>query len=197
MISTCAWSSASHRSGGHEITLAVVVVVPLRVQHPQPVPDRDAGGHHQEPLGEPGVVRGHDLVDGLPRDDHRHHDGLAGAGGHLQRHPRQPVVVQLVLGFEAPPVVGGPVPASDLGEEDRGLGGLPLAEQHRLVAIRRPSGPVRQQLARVGGDAVPVVRAPPLDFAADVVDQRVLLTPLPGDVEVERQLLPPPGGPSC
>jgi hypothetical protein len=91
------------------------------------------------------------------------------------------LVVQLVFGFETPTVVGSPVAASDFGEEDRGLGGLPLAEQHRLVAIRRLSGPVRQELASVGGDAVPVVRAPPFDFAADVVDQRILLPALPRD----------------
>ena len=75
--------------------------------------------------------------------------------------------------------------AGDLGEEDRGLGGLPLAEQDRLVTIGRLGGPVGEQLARVGGDAVPVARTPPLDLAADVVDQRVLLAPLAGDVEVE------------
>ena len=107
------------------------------------------GSDHQEPLGEAGVIRCHDLVDGLPRDDHRHHDGLAGAGRHLQRHPGQPVVVQLVLRFEPATVVGSAVPASDFGEEDRRLGGLPLAEQDRLVAIRRLRSPVRKQLASV------------------------------------------------
>ena len=125
------------------------------------------------------------LLIGLPRDDHRHHDGLARAGGHLQRHARQPVVVQLVLGFEPAPVVGGAVAAGDLGEEDRRLRRLALAEQHRLVAVRRPGSPVGQQLAGVRGDAVPVAGTPPLDLAADVVDQRVLLAPLARDVEVE------------
>ena len=38
------------------------------------------------------------LLIGLPRDEHGHHDGLAGAGRHLQRHPRQPVVVQRFSG---------------------------------------------------------------------------------------------------
>ena len=118
---------------------------------------------------------------------------LPRAGGHLQRHARQPVVVQPVLGFQPAPVVGSPVAPGDLAEEDRRLGGLPLAEQDRLVAIRRLGSPVSQQLAGVGGDAVPVTGAPPLDLAADVVDQRVLLTPLAGDVEVEVPAGPPDG----
>ena len=40
-----------------------------------------------------------------------------------------------------------------------------------------------------GRDAVPVARTPPLDFAADVVDQRVLLPPLAREIEVEGLLL--------
>ena len=43
-----------------------------------------------------------------------------------------------VLWFEPPPVVGRAVPPRNLGEEDRCLGGLPLAEQHGIVAGRRP-----------------------------------------------------------
>ena len=121
--------------GGHEVALAVVVVVPLGVQHAEPVADRDARRDHQEPLGEPGVLRRHDLVDRLPGDQHRHHDRLAGAGRHLQRDARQPVVVESVLRLEPPAVVGRAVAAGDLGEEDRRLGRLALAEQHRLVAV--------------------------------------------------------------
>ncbi len=97
--------------------------------------------------------------------------------------------MQRVLGVEAPAIVGGAVPAGDLGQEDRGLGSLALAEQHRVVARRRLGGPVRQQLARVRRHAIPVARPPPLDLAADVVDQRVLLASLSGRVEVKRLLL--------
>ena len=61
--------------------------------------------------------------------------------------PRQPVVVERVLGLEPAPVVGAAVPTGDLGEEDRRLGGLALAEEHRLVTGRRPGRPVREQLA--------------------------------------------------
>src|SRR5579863_5742196 len=75
--------------------------------------------------------------------------------------------------------------AGDLGEEDCGLGRLPLAEQDRLVPGGRFGGPMGEQLAGVGGDAVPVIGAPDLDLAADVVDQGVLFPALPGGVEVE------------
>jgi len=48
---------------------------------------------------------------------------------------------------------------------------------------------VHQQLARVAGDAVPVVGPPQFDLAADVIDQRVLFAPLAGEVEVKRLLI--------
>lgn len=89
--------------------------------------------------------------------------------------------------LEAAPVVGGAVATGDLSEEDRRLGGLALAEEDGVVAMR-PRSPMRQQLAGVGGDAVPVACPPALDLAADVVDQRVLLEALPRCIEVERRL---------
>jgi hypothetical protein len=62
---------------------------------------------------------------------------------------------------------------------------FPLAEQHRLLTV----GPVREELAGVGRDAVPVVGPPPFDLEVDVVDERVLLSTFAGGVEVERLLL--------
>ena len=73
--------------GGDEVAELVVVLLVLGQQHAEPVPDRQARGDDQEPPGEPGVVRAGRLVQRLPGDQHRHHDGLAAAGGHLQRRP--------------------------------------------------------------------------------------------------------------
>jgi len=126
-----------------------------------------------------------DLVDREPGDEHRHHYGLAGAGRHLQCDARQPVVVKVVLGLEPSPIIGGAMTTGDLGQKDRGLDRLALAEQHGLVA----DGPVRQELARVGRGAVPVVRPPSLDLAPDVVDERVRFATLAGHVEVKRERL--------
>ena len=47
----------------HEVALAVVVVLPLGVQHSEAVADRDAGRNDEEPLGEAAVARRHHLVD--------------------------------------------------------------------------------------------------------------------------------------
>ena len=109
----------------------------------------------------------------------------------LRPHAREPVVVELVLRLEPAAPVGGAVAAGDLGQEDRGLGRLALAEQDAVLAVGagRPSA---EQLAGVGRDPVPVARPPPLDLAADVVDQGVLLAALAGGVEVEGA----PGRPS-
>ncbi len=173
--------------GRNEVALLVVVVARRRFEHLKPIADRDARSDDQELLGEPGVTRLRDLVDGLPGDQHRHHHGLAGAGRHLQPDARQPVVVQDVLGLDAAPEVGMPVATRDLGEIDRGFGRLALAEKRRIVAVgaRRP---MQQQLAGVRGDVGVVPPSPTLDLNADVVDERVDLDPIGGVVEVERDL---------
>lgn len=160
-----------------------------RVQHTEPVTDRDAGGEDQELLGEPRITWRVDLVDRLPRDQHRHHDRLAAPGRHLQRDAWEPVVVQKVLLSQTLAVVGGAMAAGDLGQEDCRLHRLSLAEEDWVVTDRRQGAPVQQKLAAVGADSVPVVRPPPLDVAPDVVDEAVLLDPVARGVEVERLLL--------
>ena len=86
------------------------------------------------------------LVQGLPGDEHRHDDGLAGARGHLERSPREPAVVRLVLGLEPLAPVGvRRMSARDLGQEDRCLGRLALGEDDAVLAVR--VGPVLEELA--------------------------------------------------
>ena len=63
--------------GRHDVALTVVVVRIVRQQHTQPVADRDAGRDDQEGVGEARVLRIAELVERLPGDEHRHHDGLA------------------------------------------------------------------------------------------------------------------------
>ncbi len=76
-----------------------------------------------------------------------------------------------VLGLEPAAEVGLAVPPGDLGQEDRRLGGLALAEQHPVLA--GGVGPVLEQLAGDRRDAGVAAGPPQLDLAADVVDQRV------------------------
>ena len=75
--------------GRDDVALAVVVLRVVRQQHAQPVADGDAGRDDQEGVGEAGVLRVGALVERVPGDEHGHDDGLAGAGGHLERHARQ------------------------------------------------------------------------------------------------------------
>lgn len=77
--------------------------------------------------------------------------------------------------------------ASHLGQIDRRLGGLPLAEQHRSSRLPVGARPVLQQLAAHRRHPRVAAVAPQLHPLADIVDQRVLLATLAGDVEVESQ----------
>ncbi len=64
-----------------------------------------------------------------PADFASNISGCRADGGHLQGDPGQPgIVLLVVIGQPAAPV-GVAVPAGDLGEEDRRLGRLALAEQ--------------------------------------------------------------------
>jgi hypothetical protein len=161
----------------------------VRLEHPEPVPDGDARRDDQEALGVASVARLCDLVEGLPGDEHRHHDGLARAGRHLQGHAGDALVVQPVLLIHPGPEVGLTLAARHLGQIDRRLSGLPLTEQHPVLTLGTGGpGPVLQQLAADRRDARIVATPPQLHPLTDVVDQRVLLPALTGDVEVQRGL---------
>ena len=75
-------------------------------------------------------------VDRLPRDQHRHHRGLAGAGGELECQPREAGVGLLVRRLqpldEPPPLAASA--RGHLGEPDHGLHRLDLAEEWTHVA---------------------------------------------------------------
>ena len=174
--------------GGDEAAELVVVALVLGEQDTEPVPDRQARGDDEEPLGEARVVRLRDLVERLPGDEHRHHDGLARAGRHLQRDPVQAEVTRGVrLGeLVANPGVAGLL--RRLGQVDRGLGGLPLGEQDRVVPLR--VGPVLEQAARRRRDVRVLLLAPDINAVPDLVDEVVLPDLVRGELgEVELDLL--------
>ena len=174
--------------GGDEAAELVVVLLVLGEQDTEPVPDRQAGGNDEEPLGEARVVRLRDLVERLPGDEHRHHDGLARAGRHLQRDPVQAEVARGVRLVELVADPGVAVLLRRLGEVDRGLGGLPLGEQDRVVALR--VGPVLEQAARGGRDVRVALLAPDINAVPDLVDEVVLPDLVRGELgEVELNLL--------
>ena len=120
----------------HQFAALVVAVRVVGLQHAQAVADGQAGGHHQEAAREPPAARMAHRVHRLPRDQHRHHRGLAGAGGELERQPREAGVGLLVRLLqpldEASPVAAGA--GGHLGQPDHRLHRLDLAEEWPQVA---------------------------------------------------------------
>ena len=117
--------------GRHQLAVAVVAVRIVRLQHPQAVADGETGGDHQESAREPPAAGTAHRVGGLPRDEHGHDRGLAGAGRELERESCE-AGVRLLVGDremieEAAAFVAEP--RRDLGQPDRGLRRLDLAEE--------------------------------------------------------------------
>ena len=70
--------------GRDQVVQAVIVVGVVGEQHPQPVTDGDAGRDDQEGIREARILRVGQFVQGLPGDQHPHHQRLAGTGGHFE-----------------------------------------------------------------------------------------------------------------
>ena len=168
-----------------EVALLVVVVRGVRLEDAQPITDGDAGRDDQECVAEALVLRIVELVQRLPGDDHAHHHRLASACGHLECDPIQAaaLLVRLLAQQVVDPWL---LLAGDLGQVDRRLERLDLAEEERLVAIL--VRPVAEQLARRGRDPGIVRSSPGRDMRADAVDRVVLLHPLRGPVAGKRHL---------
>ena len=168
----------------HQFAALVVAVRVVGLQHAQAVADGQAGGHHQEAAREPPAARMAHRVDGLPRDQHRHHRGLAGAGGELERQPREAgvgLLVRLLQPLHEPaPVAAGA--GGYLGQPDHGLHRLHLAEEGTQVA-ELVMAPVLQQAGGLRGNPPLGARQPaPLAHAVahalDHPHQLVLLAVL-------------------
>ena len=160
----------------HQLAARVVAVRVVRLEHPQPVPDRDAGGQHQEAAREPLAAGPADRVDRLPSDEHRHDRGLAGASGKLQSQPPEARIglfaggVDLIAKLAALLAEG----RSNLGQPDRGLHRLDLTEKRPDVA-EPVAAPVPQEPRGLGRHApgVRIGKLPPAIHAlADAADQR-------------------------
>ena len=83
------------------------------------------------------------LIERLPRDEHRHHDGLARAGRHLQRQAREARVGRVVRGAQ---IVFDPrvsVLSRDFRDVDGCLDGFNLTEEQGLVPLL--ASPVPEQ----------------------------------------------------
>ena len=122
-----------------DVALAIVVIRIGRQEHPQTVADGDARRHDQKRVRETGILSIVELVERLPRDEHRHHNRLARAGRHLHRHARKAGVRGVVGGAQ---IVVDPhisVLVRNLGDVNGGLDGFELTEKKRLLAaLMRP-----------------------------------------------------------
>ena len=141
------------------------------------------GRDHQESAREPPAAGTAHRVGGLPRDEHGHDRGLAGAGRELERQPVETGVRLLVGGGEMVEESAAFVaePWRDLGQPDRGLRRFDLAEEGPDVA-EAVAAPVLQEPSRLGSHPPPAGirnRSPRIDPAPQLVDdlhQLVLLT---------------------
>ena len=145
---------------GNEFAAGVVAVGIVGLENAQPVLDRMPGATTRKPRVKVLAARAPHGVDRLPGDQHRHHGGLAGAGGELQREPHQLRVGVRVRRSQV--VQEDACPACrlrrDLGQPDRGLDRLDLAEEGPDAAelvmppvLKQPGGFRRHlPLIRVG-----------------------------------------------
>ena len=150
---------------GNELPVFVIAVRVVGLEHPQAVADGDARRDHQEPAGEVAAVGPANGVEGLPGDQHRHHGGLAGAGGQLERQPRQ-AGIRLLVGalkvVEDRPTVTTAL-RRDLGQPDQRLHRFDLAEEGPEPA-EVVAAPVLQEPRGLGRDlpGIGVGYLPPL-----------------------------------
>ncbi len=164
----------------------VVVGGVVGEEHAKPITDRDAGRDDQEAIAEAAVLLVGGLVERLPGDEHRHEDGLAGAGCHLEGEARQAAVVGGILLADDIERLGVADLLGRLGQVDRGLGGLDLAEEEAPLAILVL--PVGQQLAGGRGHVRVAEGAPAADRLADLVDDLVGLLAGQATERVHRHL---------
>ena len=174
--------SSREHVGRHQLAALVVAVRVVRLEHPQAVADGDARGDHQESAREPPAAGAAHRVDGLPRDEHGHDRGLAGAGRELEREACEAGVRLLVGGREMIEESSAFVAETrrDFGQPDRSLRRFDLAEEGPDVG-EAVAAPVLQEPSRFGCHPPParVRNGPPrIDLAPESVDdlhQLVLL----------------------
>ncbi len=132
-------------------------------------------GVTQEAAGEVLAAGAAHGVDRLPGDEHRHHGGLARAGGELQREAHQFGVGVLVgAGEVIEQALARLGLGRDLGQPDGGFDRLDLAEE-RADAAELVMPPVLKQAGRFRRD-LPLAGvgqgAPRIHMAAHLVDDR-------------------------
>jgi hypothetical protein len=117
---------------GHDVEGVVVVLGVRGQEHLEAAAHGEPRGHHEDVLREAAVLRVGHLVEHVPGNRHRHHDGLAGSRRELHAPAREgPAVARDLNSLR--------LRGRRLGEPDERLDRLELAEEEALVlaAIRR------------------------------------------------------------
>ena len=149
----------------HQLAVRIVAVRVVRVEHAQPVLDRDPRRDNEEAAGEAPALRPPHGVDGLPGDEHGHDRRLPRARGQLEREAhelRVGVVVRVRQVLEEPLPL--PLVRRHLGEPDHGLHRLDLTEEGADAGefvvspvLKQPRGFRRHPPRARVADAAPLV----------------------------------------
>ena len=147
----CAIDVAQHIAR-NELPALVIAVRVVGLKHTQPIANGQAGRNDQEPSRKSLAVGTAHRIDGLPGDQHRHDSGFTGAGGQLQRQPKQfgiGIMVSVGQMLDKPFSIGRS--RSNLHEPDGGFDGFNLAKEGP-DAVEVVVTPVLQQEGRLGCD---------------------------------------------
>ena len=185
----------------HQLAGLVVAVRVVRLQHPQPFADSDARRDHEEASREAAAAGMPYRIHRLPRDEHSHHGGLAGAGGQLQREAREPRIGAVVGAAQVRENVArfAAKARCHFGEPDHRLCGFHLAEERADAAegmvppvLQQPCG-LRRHPPLLGRQPAPSVELSPqgVDVGVEVVALPVAADFGRSPVEHHLCLLPP------
>ena len=168
---------------GHEFAARVVAVRVVWFQDPQPITDRQSRGDDQKAACKLLAALVAHGVDRLPRDNHGHDGGLAGASREFQCQPVE-AGIGLFVGRIEMIEKSAPLSAElrrNLGQPDDRLDGFDLTEEGPDIA-ETVMPPMLQELGGLRRDA-PLARvrqpSPGINAATKVVDdvrQIILLT---------------------
>ena len=179
---------AAAQVGWYQVHLVVDVVGMGRHQLAQALPHGMARGDGQESPGVGAFGGAMHMVEGVPDDQHPHHHGLAGAGGHLGRPTDQALIH--ILGDRSDPVAGEPAALFGFGEPDDGFDRLQLGEKRPDMPIF--SGPVSKQLFGRGSGLWPMPASPAAHLDPDVLHRWVQV--VRGELQHPLSLFPLQGG---
>ena len=150
------------------------IVVGFDPQHAEAIANRDAGCDEEKIVGEARIAAIFLAVAEMVNDERAHHDGLAGAGGHLEGDAWEivgRVAVDSLSACEFTERVLSRIRFfGDFVEPDGGFDRLALGKEKMIFASRIEKPIVKQFLGDAGGVGIGVI-TPELHFAPEKIDE--------------------------